>query len=449
MFTFVLPFNVSAESETEDIAIWDGTYDTSWYDGEEKEFHITTAEEFAGFAELSNAEKLSSEQTIYLEADIYMNDISNINKWNSTPPKNKWKPIANNVVTINGNGHTISGLYGGLFEKNNSIIKNLHIKESCVYSNSTEYELYCGGLTVYNNGTIDHCSFSGEIYAYTVYSSGPSGYTTSFSYAGGICALSNGTISNCSNFGNVYAYSQKNYKQSEYVSNTWKSSSYAGGICGYNQAGLIENCSNNGFISAEAAISENTSVGGICGISLCGTIKNSYNTGNIISDLYAGGIVGKSTGNDEKVAEINNAYNIGMISNNIFGGVVGYNDSYSSLSACYYLSSSAVKGIGYGEDNTIPKNSANMQKVSFVESLGEGFVYNEGGYPLLKWEVPLKGDINMDGEINVADAVLLQKFILGNGTLKNWRVADLYADERIDVFDMVLMRKLLIDTLNL
>lgn len=56
----------------------------------------------------------------------------------------------------------------------------------------------------------------------------------------------------------------------------------------------------------------------------------------------------------------------------------------------------------------------------------------------------LLGDVNADGKVNIADIVMLQKFLLGTGTLKSWKNADLYTDQSIDSFDMVLMRKLII-----
>lgn len=56
----------------------------------------------------------------------------------------------------------------------------------------------------------------------------------------------------------------------------------------------------------------------------------------------------------------------------------------------------------------------------------------------------LFGDVNFDGTIGVSDGVQLSRFILGQtdklGNIKN---ADLLADGKIDVFDMVYLRKLL------
>ena len=55
------------------------------------------------------------------------------------------------------------------------------------------------------------------------------------------------------------------------------------------------------------------------------------------------------------------------------------------------------------------------------------------------------GDLNGDGEVSVADAVCLQKWLLGepDSELKNWKAADLCKDDVIDVYDMVMLRKLL------
>lgn len=55
-------------------------------------------------------------------------------------------------------------------------------------------------------------------------------------------------------------------------------------------------------------------------------------------------------------------------------------------------------------------------------------------------------DVNLDGKFNVSDAVLLQKWLLAvpDTHLKHWENADFCEDGRIDIFDMVEMRKMLI-----
>lgn len=61
------------------------------------------------------------------------------------------------------------------------------------------------------------------------------------------------------------------------------------------------------------------------------------------------------------------------------------------------------------------------------------------------------GDVNDDGEFNVADVVLFQKWLLGSADTKlaNWKVADFINDNVLDIFDLCLMRKALIQTTNL
>ncbi|HEZ7985548.1 MAG TPA: RICIN domain-containing protein [Ruminococcus sp.] len=58
----------------------------------------------------------------------------------------------------------------------------------------------------------------------------------------------------------------------------------------------------------------------------------------------------------------------------------------------------------------------------------------------------LKGDINSDGEFNISDAVLLQKWILAepNAKLADWKAADLCEDGKLDVFDLCMMKRMLI-----
>jgi hypothetical protein len=53
------------------------------------------------------------------------------------------------------------------------------------------------------------------------------------------------------------------------------------------------------------------------------------------------------------------------------------------------------------------------------------------------------GDVNADGEFNIADVVTLQKWLLQkSGTqLKNWKAADLNADNKLNVFDLMLLKR--------
>ncbi|MBQ8962139.1 MAG: cellulase family glycosylhydrolase [Ruminococcus sp.] len=59
----------------------------------------------------------------------------------------------------------------------------------------------------------------------------------------------------------------------------------------------------------------------------------------------------------------------------------------------------------------------------------------------------VKGDVNGDSSFNVSDVVLLQRWLLGtpDTVLADWQAADLCNDEKLDVFDLVMMRRLLIE----
>ncbi len=59
----------------------------------------------------------------------------------------------------------------------------------------------------------------------------------------------------------------------------------------------------------------------------------------------------------------------------------------------------------------------------------------------------VRGDINADGRLDVADLVLLNKWLLGahDTQLPDWKAGDLCDDGRLDAFDLVLMRRELIE----
>jgi len=61
----------------------------------------------------------------------------------------------------------------------------------------------------------------------------------------------------------------------------------------------------------------------------------------------------------------------------------------------------------------------------------------------------IKGDLNGDDEFNVADVVLLQKWLLAvpDTHLSQWQAADFCKDGRLDVFDLCLMKRALIEVI--
>ncbi len=66
-------------------------------------------------------------------------------------------------------------------------------------------------------------------------------------------------------------------------------------------------------------------------------------------------------------------------------------------------------------------------------------------------KINIKGDVNADGKFDTDDIEMLQKWLLAepNTKLANWKAADLCEDDKLDIFDMIEMRKLLIQNNSL
>lgn len=88
-----------------------------------------------------------------------------------------------------------------------------------------------------------------------------------------------------------------------------------------------------------------------------------------------------------------------------------------------------------------------------TEDVGSDFLYVLPEISTLDYiSVPqqIQGDLNDDGMFDIADVVILQKWLLAvpDTTLANWKAADLCNDSRIDVFDLCLMKRALIQQQN-
>ena len=170
---------------------------------------------------------------------------------------------------------------------------------------------------------------------------------------------------------------------------------YAGGVCGLNDYGTIENCYNTGEVSGTGTSSYgHVYVGGVCGVN-DGTIKNCYNTGEVsgtatdyFGDVNAGGVCGWNY-----YGTIENCYNTGEVSGEAtgsdgwayVGGVCGYN-YYGTIQNCYNtgeVSGTGTSSYGYvyaggvcGRNTGTIQNCYNTGKVSSTSEYG--FVYAGG-----------------------------------------------------------------------
>lgn len=101
-------------------------------------------------------------------------------------------------------------------------------------------------------------------------------------------------------------------------------------------------------------------------------------------------------------------------------------------------------------------NLASLYKSADYFSIGAPYEHEIKAYDNNSMDIILKikfesyGDINGDGGFNIADLVMLEKWLLtGKGDeYKIWREADFCADGKIDVFDLCMMRRKLIEKVN-
>ena len=61
-------------------------------------------------------------------------------------------------------------------------------------------------------------------------------------------------------------------------------------------------------------------------------------------------------------------------------------------------------------------------------------------------DIDATGDVNCDGELGISDVVMFQKLLLGaaDTELVNWKAADFCKDNKLNVFDLTLMKRELI-----
>ena len=167
MVVSFMPTNVFA---TEAVDIWDGTADTSWYVGHEvdSEYHITTAEQLAGLAQLVNGNILFKDKTIYLDNDldlsghqwISIGNGSNFSQYFGGTFDGQYHKIMNLYHHYTGEDLTRNGLFGVI--SSGGIVKNLMVTNADIVSN--DCSLLAGILADWvNGGIVENCYTSGKI----------------------------------------------------------------------------------------------------------------------------------------------------------------------------------------------------------------------------------------------------------------------------------------------
>ena len=179
-----------------------------------------------------------------------------------------------------------------------------------------------------------------------------------------------------------------------------KGNVYAGGVCGSNDYGTIENCYNTGEVSGTGTSTDGSGyAGGVCGFNT-GTIENCYNTGEvsgIYGFVYAGGVCGFNTGTIENCYNTEDVSGTGTSSYGYVyaGGVCGCND-FGTIQNCYFLFGTADKAVSINSgtvDNVEEKSAEAFASGEVAWLLNEPqtekpWGQGSNGMPVLKGNLP-------------------------------------------------------------
>ncbi len=225
-----------------------------------------------------------------------------------------------------------------------------------------------------------------------------------------------------------------------------------GGITGeLRYGGTIENCSFTGTVSGLDY------VGGITGkIWQGGTIKNCYANATLIAtdetEGKAGGITANiSTGRNQASENtyIKDVYFVGKINAADKGGVMceitteTAKECNISIENAYIPES--VEITNETSSTIIPDSDLKaLKNVNLSDAFIVASAEHNDGYPVLTWQFEaLAGDVNNDGSVRLSDLTELKKFLVGMDASINISNSDICHDNKINVFDWIVLRGLL------
>ena len=257
---------------------WDGTADTSWYDENETEFHLQTAEQLAGMAKLINDDMANfKDKTVYLENDLDLGG-------------HEW-------ISIGDGANTAGGSFQGVFDGQSHVIYNLYSHEGLKSENKD------------NNNNLYRNGLFGAIYNATVQNLGienadiviPMNDTSTYGKGILVDWMTHSTIKNCYTTGSITGGS--------YIEK------YIGGLAGflngnnsisqcYSTAAITGNYDGEYYAEQEGGLEPMDcwdSLGGIVGASYTGqvTISDCWFGGEIVVNSIqapVGGIIGYGKG---------------------------------------------------------------------------------------------------------------------------------------------------------
>ena len=248
----------SAAFAAETMDTWDGTADTSWYDENETEFHLQTAEQLAGMAKLINDDTAYfKDKTVYLDNDLDLGG-------------HEW-------ISIGDGANTDVGSFQGVFDGQSHVVYNLYSHEGLKSENKD------------NNNNLYRNGLFGSIYNATVKNLGIENadivipMKDESTYGKGILVdwMTDSTINNCYTTGSITGGS--------YIEK------YIGGIAGFlNGKNSISQCYSTAAITGNYdgeyyAEQEGGKEPMDCWDSLGGIVGASYRGQVTISDCWFGG----------------------------------------------------------------------------------------------------------------------------------------------------------------
>lgn len=278
-------------------------YSYDWYDSAPGSTYVLrTAADLRGLADILDIEEDSfAGKTILLDADV---DLEGLIDCGYGVKANQWYGLSGFQGTLDGQGHTISGVYmnaptldeQGFFTQlsASAAVKNLTVNGKVCGRDSV------GGIVGKNvGGSIENCAYHGSI-------SGGGQY----GYIGGIAGYASGSILNCSVSGTVTCTLQS--------INEALLTGAVGGIVGYTGVSTIRGCKNNAAVTGNAF-----SIGGIAGQAIMkAAISDCVNCGEIRGAQFVGGIVGRVTASGLRI--IDGCTNNGRVSGTTYaGGIAG------------------------------------------------------------------------------------------------------------------------------
>lgn len=272
----------------------------------EQTITIRTAEEFLAFAENCSLDTWSLDKKVVLQADISLAGTG-------------FTGIATFAGTLDGNGHTISGLAieesiapAGLFRylQPTAVVKNLQVTGRVIPGGDA---VTVGGIVGENHGTLENCAFTGQVEGETdtggiagvnygtIRRCKSSGSLTGENRTGGVAGCNEGVIDGCENSMEINVESVDptidptaidlnfNMDMSQLSSvDTADAATDTGGIVGYS-AGTVTNCANTGAVGYPHI---GYNLGGIIGRN-CGFVSGCSNSAHIQGRKDVGGIVGQ------------------------------------------------------------------------------------------------------------------------------------------------------------